>query len=74
MNTSTRQVRELCTALKQFYAFLKQRGVVGDDRFAEALWRRRDQAANVVAIYERISSESPSFELLFERLFLPYTE
>ncbi len=74
MNTSARQVREICTALKQFYAFLKQRGVVGDDRFAEALWRRRDQAANVVEIYERISSESPSFELLFERLFQPYTE
>ncbi|HMQ35851.1 MAG TPA: hypothetical protein PKD53_34420, partial [Chloroflexaceae bacterium] len=74
MNTSARQVREICTALKQLYAFLKQRGVIGDDRFAEALWRRRDQAARVVEIYERISSESPSFELLFERLFQPYTE
>ncbi len=74
MNTSPRQVREICTALKQLYAFLKQRGVVGDDRFAEALWRRRDQAARVVEIYERISSESPSFELLFERLFQPYTD
>jgi hypothetical protein len=74
MNTSTRQVREICTALKQFYAFMKQRGLIGDDRFAEALWRRRDQAARVVEIYEHISSESPNFELLFERLFLPYTE
>ena len=74
MNTSARQVREICTALKQFYAFLRQRGALSDDRFAEALWRRRDQAARVVEIYERISSESPSFELLFERLFLPYTE
>jgi hypothetical protein len=74
MNTSARQVREICTALKQFYAFLKQRGLIGDDRFAEALWRRRDQAARVVEIYEHISSESPNFELLFERLFLPYTE
>jgi hypothetical protein len=74
MNTSARQVREICTALKQFYAFLKQRGLIGDDRFAEALWRRRNQAARVVEIYEHISSESPNFELLFERLFLPYTE
>jgi hypothetical protein len=74
LNTSPRQVREICTALKQFYAFLEQRGIIDEDRFAEALWRRRDQAARVVEIYERISSESPSFELLFERLFLPYTE
>jgi hypothetical protein len=74
LNTSPRQVREICTALKQFYAFLRQRGVIEADDFAEAIWRRRDQAARVVEIYERISSESPSFELLFERLFLPYTE
>lgn len=74
LNTSARQVREICTALKQFYAFLLQRGVIVENGFAEAIWRRRDQAARVVEIYERISSESPSFELLFERLFLPYTE
>lgn len=74
LNTSPRQVREICTALKQFYAFLLQRGVIMADQFAAAIWCRRDQAARVVEIYERISSESPSFELLFERLFLPYTE
>lgn len=74
MNTSPRQVREICTAIKQFYSFLKERGSVGDDRFAAALWRRRDQAARVVEIYERIASDSPNFELLFERLFRPYTE
>lgn len=74
LNTSARQVREICTAIKQFYAFLQQRGVVQDGRFAEALWRRRDQAARVVELYERISSESPNFELLFEHLFRPYTE
>ncbi len=74
LNTSARQVREMCTALRQFYAFLRLRGIVAEDRFAEAIWRRRDQAARVVEIYERISSESPSFELLFERLFVPYTE
>jgi hypothetical protein len=74
MNTSARQLREICTALKQFYAFLRQRGLLIDDRFAEAIWRRRDEAVRVVEIYERISSESPSFELLFERLFMPYTD
>jgi hypothetical protein len=74
LKTSARQVRDLCTAIKQFYAFLIQRGVIDDDRFAEALWRRRDQAARVVEIYDRIAGDSPSFELLFERLFLPYTE
>ncbi|MFV9505752.1 MAG: hypothetical protein AB4911_14450 [Oscillochloridaceae bacterium umkhey_bin13] len=74
LNTSPRQVRAICTAIKQLYAFLKQRGVIDDDRFAEALWRRRDQAVRVVEIYDRIASDSPNFELLFERLFLPYTE
>lgn len=74
LKTSARQVRDLCTAIKQFYAFLIQRGVIDDARFAEALWRRRDQAARVVEIYDRIAGDSPSFELLFERLFMPYTE
>jgi hypothetical protein len=74
LKTSTRQVRDLCTAIKQFYAFLIQRGVIDDDRFAEALWRRRDQAARVVEIYDRVAGDSPSFDLLFERLFMPYTE
>lgn len=73
-NSSPRQVRALCTALKQFYTFLQQRGIVTDARFAEALWRRRDQAARVVEIYERISRESLNFEMLFERLFRPYTD
>jgi hypothetical protein len=74
MHTSARQVREICTAIKQLYAFLKQRGIISDDRFAEALWRRRNQAARVVEIYERISGDAPGFEMLFERLFQPYTE
>lgn len=74
LNTSPRQVRAICTAIKQLYAFFKQRGVIDDDRFAEALWRRRDQAVRVVEIYEQIASDSPNFELLFERLFQPYTE
>lgn len=72
--TSERQVRDLCTALKQFYAFLIRRGVIEDDRFAEALWRRRDQVVRVVELYDQMTGDSPSFELLFERLFLPYTE
>jgi hypothetical protein len=74
MHTSARQVREICTAIKQLYAFLKQRGIISDDRFAEALWRRRDQAARVVEIYDRIAGDAPGFETLFERLFQPYTE
>ena len=34
----------------------------------------RESVQHNVELYERVSSESPSFELLFERLFLPYTE
>lgn len=74
MNTSPRQVREICTSIKQFYSFMKERGLIGDDSFAQALWRRRDQAARVVQIYDRIAGDSPNFESLFARLFQPYTE
>lgn len=74
LNTSPRQVREICTSIKQFYSFMKERGVIGDDRFALALWRRRDQAARIVQIYDRIASDSPNFESLFARLFQPYTD
>jgi hypothetical protein len=74
VHTSPRQVRDICVAIKQFYAYLKQHGEIADDRFAIAQWRRRDQAARVVELYERISSESPNFEVLFTRLFEPYTE
>ncbi len=73
LNTSPRQIREICTSIKQFYSFMKERGVIGDDRFAQALWRRRDQAARVIQIYDRIASDSPNFESLFARLFQPYT-
>jgi hypothetical protein len=74
MSSSPRQARSICTAVKQFYRFLLDRGEISDDRFAAALWRRRDQAARVVELYDRISSESPNFELLITRLFKPYTD
>lgn len=74
MTSTPRQARSICTAVKQFYRFLLDRGVISDDRFATALWRRRDQAARVVELYDQISSESPNFELLITRLFKPYTE
>jgi hypothetical protein len=64
--------RELCTSLKQFYAFLRAERNI-DDRFAREMWRRRDQAARVVDLYERIDADSPQFERLFVRLFAPYT-
>jgi site-specific recombinase XerD len=74
MNTSPRQIREIGTSVKQFYAFLKQRGVIDDDRFATAIWRRRQQAARVVEIYDQIASDSPEFGRLFTLLFHPYSE
>ncbi|MCU0490827.1 MAG: hypothetical protein MUD01_04535 [Chloroflexaceae bacterium] len=71
-NSSPRQARELCTAVKQFYAFLRQRGDLDDDRFAQAIWRRREQAARMVELYERISRDAPDADLLLTRLFAPY--
>lgn len=72
MPRSARSVKNLCTSLKQFYSFLKSRSVISDDAFAQALWRRRDQAAQVVDIYNRISSDWPNADVLAERLFAPY--
>lgn len=71
-NNSPRGARELCTSLKQFYAFLRTKRNI-DDRFAREMWRRRDQVARVVDLYEQIDADSPQFERLFVRLFAPYT-
>jgi hypothetical protein len=73
LNNSARSAREMCTSFKQFYAFLRAEGVISDDAFAQAIWRRRDQAARVIELYDRIDSESPQFERLFAYLFAPYT-
>jgi hypothetical protein len=70
--SSPRAVRELCTSLKQFYAY-QQVETGSSDAFAQAIWRRRDQAARTVELYERIDGESPLFEHLFAHLFAPYT-
>jgi hypothetical protein len=72
LNSSPRAAREMCTSIKQFYAFLRSHNNV-DDGFAQAIWRRRDQATRVVDLYERIDSDSPQFERLFAHLFAPYT-
>lgn len=71
-NSSPRGARELCTSLKQFYTFLRTERNI-DDRFAREMWRRRDQVARVVDLYEQIDADSPQFGRLFVRLFAPYT-
>src|SRR5262249_48186621 len=73
LNNSPRAAREICTSIKQFYAFLRAEGTIADDSFAQAMWRRRDQAARAVELYDRIDGESPQFERLFAHLFAPYT-
>lgn len=73
MNGSQRAVREMCTSLKQFYAFLRQQRLIQDDSFAQAMWLRRDQAAQLLDIYEQIDADSPEFDRMFVYLFAPYT-
>ncbi|MBC8074582.1 MAG: hypothetical protein H7Y32_00775 [Chloroflexales bacterium] len=70
--TSPRTVREVCTSIKQFYAFLKGRSVVTDDSFAQAIWRRREEAARVIELYHQISEHAANPEPLLRRLFAPY--
>lgn len=72
ISRSPRQLRELSTSLKQFYSFLKQQGTLTDERFAEAIWRRRDQAARVLTLYQRLDRALPNFEQLYAQLFAPY--
>lgn len=72
LNSAPRAAREMCTSVKQFYAFLRDEGLA-DDSFAREMWRRRDQAARVVELYQLIDGESSQFERLFARLFAPYT-
>jgi hypothetical protein len=73
LNNSPRAAREICTSIKQFYAFLRAEGAIADDSFAQAMWRRRDQAARAVELYDRVDGDSPQFERLFAHLFAPYT-
>jgi hypothetical protein len=73
LNSSPRDARNMCTSFKQFYAFLRAEQLVPDDVFAQAIWRRRDQAARIVELYGRLDAESPRFGRLFGRLFEPYT-
>jgi hypothetical protein len=73
LNNSPRAVREMCTSIKQFYAFLRAEDIIADDTFAQAMWRRRDQAARAVELYDQIDGDSPQFERLFAHLFAPYT-
>jgi hypothetical protein len=73
LNNSPRAAREMCTSIKQFYTFLRGDEVIADDAFAQAMWRRRDQAARTVELYDRIDGDSPQFERLFAHLFAPYT-
>jgi hypothetical protein len=72
-SSSPTAAREVCTSIKQFYGYLRADRRIADDRFAAALWRRRDQVAQVVELYEQIDSDSPQFERLFAHLFAPYT-
>jgi hypothetical protein len=73
LNNSPRAAREICTSIKQFYAFLRAEGIIKDDSFAQAMWRRRDQAARAIELYDQIDGDSPQFERLFAHLFAPYT-
>jgi hypothetical protein len=40
----------MCHSLdaKNFYAFLKLRGLIEDDQFAQAIWQRRFQAERLM--------------------------
>lgn len=71
-DVSERHIRDMCSALKQFYAFLRERGVIEDDRFAQAIWKRRDQAARLMTLCQKIERDYPDKPDLLAMLFKPY--
>ncbi|WP_298816483.1 hypothetical protein [uncultured Chloroflexus sp.] len=71
-NVSERYIREMCGSMRHFYAFLRDRGVIADDRFAQAIWQRRDQAARLMTLYRRVERDYPDHERLMQMLFAPY--
>lgn len=73
LGTSPRALRDMCTSIKQFYAFLKAQSQIADDGFAVAIWQRRDQAGRVLELYDQLDADSPEFDRLFAHLFAPYT-
>ena len=73
LGTSPRALRDMCTSIKQLYAFLKAQGQAADDSFAVAIWQRRDQAGRVLELYDQLDADSPQFDRLFAHLFAPYT-
>ncbi|HEU5013080.1 MAG TPA: hypothetical protein VFT66_11140 [Roseiflexaceae bacterium] len=73
LGTSPRALREMCTSIKQFYAFARAQGRIMDDSFAVGIWQRRDQAGRVLELYDQLDADSPQFDRLFAHLFAPYT-
>lgn len=71
-DVSGRHVRDMCSSFKQFYAFLRERGVIEDDRFAQAMWKRRDQAARLMTLCQKLERDYPDQPDLREMLFKPY--
>ncbi|GIV89326.1 MAG: hypothetical protein KatS3mg055_1844 [Chloroflexus sp.] len=72
-DVSERHVREMCSALKHFYAFLRERGIIQDDRFALAIWQRRDQAARLMVLTRKVEHEHPDQPQLLRMLFKSFT-
>ncbi|WP_448338266.1 hypothetical protein [Chloroflexus aurantiacus] len=70
--SSGSEVRELCIALRRFYAFLKERGLIDSDQFAEAMWQRRFQAAKLANLYRQLVDKYADQTDLVEQLFAPY--
>lgn len=66
------EVREICIALRRFYAFLKERGLIESDQFAEAMWQRRFQAAKLANLYKQLAGKYADQTELLEQLFAPY--
>lgn len=71
-HVSKEWVRAMCHSLKNFYAFLKLRGLIEDDQFAQAIWQRRFQAERLMGYRKTIRSKFADQLYLLKELFAPY--
>jgi hypothetical protein len=66
------EIRLLCTALRQCFAYLRTTGRVDDVRFVLAIWRRRAEAAAHSTLVRELRG-NPPFSTLIPLLFDVYT-
>jgi len=68
LNSTASDARQIALSLREFYQFLVESNIIRSAKFAEAIYKLRNLAAEKVELYDRLPS-GKDFQKLFERLF-----